>query len=353
MGNFGKQLLTAAGDGLTGGLASGLSGAVGGIFGLIGAKKRMKDLAKYQAELQKQLNEQAAELNYEYGEKAAQNAYARQMEMYNRSYADQSYSAMREQMEDAGLNVGLMYGGSGGSGGGAGSTSGAPHGATGGAQAGQAANAAEVYMAEMQERRMNLETYKAKAEIENINASTKELEARAEEARASAARQTEAKITEVQSRDYLIEKLRNEGLAKWIENIQEMWRSENGPTQDNGVQNFKNGRTGWKYGIASTSYLNKEEAANLAKAVAEADKASAEGRAADALEKLNSARAEGYWKELLNATIIANAQDVEAAAKKLAAEWETGEYTNWKTWADIAGNVIGNIAGTTKFVRKF
>ena len=103
MGSFGEFLKSAGSataDGLTGGLASGITGAVGGLFGMIGAKKRMQR----QVDAQKQLNEQAAKLNYEYGEKAAENAYKRQMEMYERSYQDQSYGAMRKQMEDAGLS---------------------------------------------------------------------------------------------------------------------------------------------------------------------------------------------------------------------------------------------------------
>jgi hypothetical protein len=107
MGWFGdalKSVGNATADGLTGGLASGISGEISGIFGGIGAKKRLKR----QVDAQKQLNEQAAKLNYEYGEKAAENAYQRQMEMYERSYQDQSYSAMRQQMEDAGLSVGLL-----------------------------------------------------------------------------------------------------------------------------------------------------------------------------------------------------------------------------------------------------
>jgi hypothetical protein len=64
MGNFGEFLKSAGNataDGLTGGLASGITGAVGGLFGMIGAKKRMQR----QVNAQKQLNEQAAKLNYE------------------------------------------------------------------------------------------------------------------------------------------------------------------------------------------------------------------------------------------------------------------------------------------------
>ena len=106
---------------MTGGLASGISGAVSGIFGNIGYGRRLEK----QVEAQKQLNEQAAQLNYEYGEKSAQNAYERMLNMYQRSYRDNSMAAMRGQAEQAGLSVGLLYGGGGVAGGGAGSTSGA------------------------------------------------------------------------------------------------------------------------------------------------------------------------------------------------------------------------------------
>ena len=104
MGKFWDSVKEIGGSVIKGGLTSGL---IGGITSLFGGDKK-------QLEMQKELNEQAARLNYEYGEMAAENAYKRQLAMYERSYQDQSYSAMRKQMEDAGLSVGLMYGGNGG-----------------------------------------------------------------------------------------------------------------------------------------------------------------------------------------------------------------------------------------------
>ena len=101
-----------------GAISAGIGTALG-LIGNIGAAKRQRKAIEAQKNAQKELNEQAASLNYEYGEKAAENAYQRQLAMYNRSYGDQSYKAMVKQMEEAGLSVGLMYGGSG-SGGGAG-----------------------------------------------------------------------------------------------------------------------------------------------------------------------------------------------------------------------------------------
>ena len=68
MGFFGKAL-NATANGLTGGISGGISSAVEGMIGLIGQGKRQKK----QLEMQKKLNEQVAQLNYEYGEKAAEN----------------------------------------------------------------------------------------------------------------------------------------------------------------------------------------------------------------------------------------------------------------------------------------
>lgn len=208
MGNFGDYLKSAGnaiGDGITGGLTSGISGVVSGLFGGIGAKKRLKR----QVNAQKQLNEQAAKLNYEYGELAAKNAYQRQMEMYERSYKDQSYSAMRQQMEDAGLSVGLMYGGSG-SGGAGGATTGAPQGETGGAEAGRADSPAAQQAAAIQQAQLGLGLVSMKKDLALKDAQIEEINATAEAKRAEAGLTAEKKITETQTRKPLVEKLNAE-----------------------------------------------------------------------------------------------------------------------------------------------
>lgn len=111
MGKFGEQLLNSLADGATGGISGLISGAISGIGGLlgIGEKRQMRN--------QKELQSHAAQLNYQYGEKAADNAFNRQMVAYEQSRSDNSFEAKRNQMEDAGLSVGLMYG-SGAQGGG-------------------------------------------------------------------------------------------------------------------------------------------------------------------------------------------------------------------------------------------
>lgn len=342
MGKFGEQLLGGITNGVAGGLSSGISGAVGGLLGNIGYKKRLKR----QVNAQKQLNEQAAQLNYDYGEKAAQNAYQRQMEMYERSYKDQSYSAMRQQMEDAGLSVGLMYGGSG-AGGEGGATTGAPQGATGGAIAGQAPTATEREALALQRAQMGIGLQKLKSEVDVNKATAESLEAKAEAERASAGLATEKKLTEIQSRDAFVEKLKQEGMEAWIRNVKENWKSYAGSEwggEEGTVKKYgeKNELYGF-YGIAENSYINEEQATKIAKTVAETQGASAGAQAARALAELNSRKADGYWTELMNATMHAEADKTKAAATKLAAEWTTGEYTNWKTWASLAKDAIGAV----------
>lgn len=68
----------------------------------------------YQNVQNKKNNEQAAKLNYEYGEKTAENADARGRKLYEDL---NSPGAKARQLQEAGLSLGLMYGNSGGSGG--------------------------------------------------------------------------------------------------------------------------------------------------------------------------------------------------------------------------------------------
>lgn len=68
----------------------------------------------------------------------------------------------------------------------------------------------------------------------------------------------------------------------------------------------------------------------------------------NAQEALTTEKARGYYQELLNATKSANSEEVKAIAIKLAAEHSTGEYTNWKTWVDMAEKGIGMAADIVK-----
>lgn len=172
MGMFGKMLSGMGESAMNsvGGMAGGL---VGGLLGKIGAKKR----ARQQLDMQMKLNDAANKSNYEWGEKSAANAFDRQMQLYERTYQDESFANKRKQMEEAGLNVGLMYGGGGASGGGAGSTSSVAQGGAGGAQAGQASSETDRQMAMQQQTALSLQAAKLQSEIELNKANANKLNA--------------------------------------------------------------------------------------------------------------------------------------------------------------------------------
>ena len=318
MGKFWDSVKEIGGSVIKGGLTSGL---IGGITSLFGGDKK-------QLEMQKELNEQAARLNYEYGEMAAENAYKRQLAMYERSYQDQSYSAMRKQMEDAGLSVGLMYGGSG-SGGGQGEMSGAPQGATGGAQAGRAPTAVERQMANMQLSQLALTMENLKADIDVKETVEEKNLAEAEAARANAGLSTEEKITETQRRDALIEKLIQEGMKTWIENIQKLRmaaidaegiiagpeRGEHGEilTYDT-YENPVYGKAKFNHG----SVLDQAEAYKVLKTAADMAATNERAKLNEALTKLNNEKKKYYWAEILSALTRADAAATTAAANKLS-----------------------------------
>ena len=82
----------------------------------------------------------------------------------------------------------------------------------------------------------------------------------------------------------------------------------------------------------------------------------------NASEALTTEKRKILWIELMNETMKAQAamkgaeaslklaenDAVKSAAIKLATEWETGEYTNWKTWVETAESgtrLIKNIRG--------
>lgn len=146
------------------GIGSAIEGAVGGAIGdTIG---NALGIGGNQRQEQKEMTEDAARINYEYGEKAADAAWRRQMSLYEKSRQDQSYESRVRDMEKAGLSVGLMYGG-GQSGGGAGIASAAPQGSgASGQAAGRAANRAERQQAATAAAQMAINNRSMMADIE-------------------------------------------------------------------------------------------------------------------------------------------------------------------------------------------
>ena len=134
-----------------------------------------------QQEQQRQMNEQAARLNYQYGEKAANNAFGRQMAMYGQTYRDNSPENRVQQLKDAGLSVGLMYGNGAGTGG-MGQVSTAPQGdGSGGQQGGRASSATERQMAAQNAFAMGLQQKQVESSVNLQNAQAADLESQIRE----------------------------------------------------------------------------------------------------------------------------------------------------------------------------
>lgn len=341
MGKFGDSLMS--------GLGSGIIGAGLGLLGNIGAGNRREKAIEAQKEAQMALNEQAAKLNYLYGEKAAENAYKRQLAMYQRSYEDQSYKAMVGQMEDAGLSIGLMYGGNG-SGGGAGAMSGAPKGDTGGAMAGQATSAAALMQIENERRSLALQQASMAKDIQLKDAEIELKKTEADKSRKEAL-YTEA-LTETENilRSAKAHREFWEGRLSWIENLRKQFEDVTTPSED-GELNATEDMYG-NYEIISKAIGTASKAADVLKTIAETGTEEQRKVCLAAEAALTNEKVKGYWKELEVAIKNANSQAIVAAATKLNSETNRmdiehkyGVKMTVKQWVELGIGVTGAIAG--------
>lgn len=239
------------------------------------------------------------------------------------------YGAQVDQMKRAGLNTGLMYGTAGQGGQAnmntASSTQSVP----------SVQNNTAKYMEVGQQAAM------MEAQKENIIANTKKTEAEAQNI-------GEKTTTEVETREILKENMRQSGISTWFDNIIKDFKTGEQFSNDETALNvYSNVVYGKDAAISRESWEIKELNTNIFKTMAETDAKLAE-------ISLTNKKIEYYWNELMNATAHANADMIKAAAMKLSAEWNTGEFTNWKTWADLAlkgADAVGNlIKSTTKGV---
>lgn len=332
------------------GLGSGIVGAGLGLIGSIGAGKRQRKAIEAQKNAQMELNQQAAELNYQYGEKAAENAYNRQLAMYQKSYEDQSYKAMVKQMEDAGLSIGLMYGGNG-SGGGAGAMSGAPKGDTGGAIAGQATSAAALMQIENERRSLALQQASMAKDIQLKDAEIELKKTEADKSRKEAL-YTEA-LTETEN--VLREARKNrefwEGRLPWLENMRQQFDDMTKP----GVAHNMTVTDSY-YGehlFSSHGLLSGQKVADVLKVLAETGTEEQRNVCLAAEAALTNEKVKGYWKELEVAIKNADSQAIIAAAQKLNSETQRldvehkyGVKMTVKQWVELGIGVTGAVAGT-------
>lgn len=310
-------------------IGAGIAAAGSVLAAGVGKTSRWRRKLTAQEESQMRINEQNAELNYRYGEQAADAAHERSLGLLQAETEANSLQAQVEDARAAGLSPGLLYGG--GAGGTGGSAGGGAMGTGARGQSGEAPDYLEIEAIKNQNKltaidaaRLVNESLKVKAEKENIEADT---------ALKNEERMTSEELTPIE-----IAVKREEGLSKWIEN--ERKKIEQGGWDGEDAKSIYNKALGEVY-FTKGSDWDKKEALEVAKAFSEV-------RGQDILNELNTEKKKGYWEELANATKNANASEAQAAAVKLAAEWSTGEYTNWKTWISVANDAVGSITNLIK-----
>lgn len=297
MGYF-KELIQGMGNSVGGGLAGSIGGQIG--YGLGELTGYNDALQKRQLEQQRALTDMQREANLS----LMKDSYKQQLQLWK----DTNYGAQMGQIKAAGLNPALIYGtsGTGGSTGGGGAS----------VSGGSASDASSMQMANTNQMMQGLAMMRMKSEIA-VNESV------------ANKNNADAKTTDT-SRDYLVEELRQRGKQTWLSNLMTEWKME-GSTETSVYKN-KNVDYG-STGISPTGLFNQQQSAELTNILADID-----NKVAETL--LNNNKANGYWQELANATKQADSKAIEAAATKLAAEFNYGEYTNWKYWAQLGSNIF-------------
>ncbi|QCS36872.1 DNA pilot protein [Tortoise microvirus 18] len=305
------------------------------------AHNQAKELLELQEEAQKRLNEhlgaqnysyeeKSAAMNYEYGEMAAENAYNRQREFYDYQQEQESLTNQFNEAQALGLNpltfTGGATGGSGGGGGGIGSTGGTP-----GKQSGEVADYLALQGAEQNAKLLDIEEKKATAEIAAIGAE-------AANKWADTKLKNEERKSNIERSPIENELLKQEGIEKWIENTRKQYENRQAGDVDTwGAWSDQFGMIQ----IDKGSPFDQKTSLEIAEASSRINNNNASA-------ELNTEKKKHYWQEIVNATKSADAQEAQAAAIKLAAEFNYGEYTNWKFWTKLAGDGINGIANLVK-----
>lgn len=265
-----------------------------------------------------QLEQQQALMQQQYQNQIGLNLQGAQIARDNWDYTN--YENQRKHMEKAGLNVGLMYGNSGSAGGTLSSGSGGSA-ASGNAPQNVMGMALQGAQIASQTRLNEAQAQKLEAETQNIGEKT---------------------TTEINSRDIMIENMRQSGIGQWFENIKTSALRNGIPENGKEIMNEV-----YNYGASGYDKNSPE----IKKFEADLFKTEAEKMNLDANALLTNEKAKGYWQELLIATKNSDSQAIQAAAQKLASEWNTGEFTNWKTWTELGIKAVGTVGDLIKSIK--
>lgn len=334
-----KHRLNKAGD-FVDTIGKGLGNTFSTIQSIFAPRRQMK--------MQKELMQEQAKLNYEYGERAAQNAYQREQAMYQQSKQDNSFAARKADAMGAGLSPGVLYGSTGASGGGAGSTGGSEMGATG-TSGGTAPDPTAGIQTLLGMRQLKLQEQKNKAEVKLMESQAKAAEAEAGNKEAqtkteNAMRNLRKALTWLEGKDAY----RNEILKR-------IWDNGSAFLKEDDIYKIDKWGTNEVGAIFGSEEFNLNDytmnmkTLELENAVQVVNKVSAEIEKIKSERDLNNEKKMAIFQELIIAQQNANSKAIEAAAQKLAAEWQTGEYTNWKTWVEVgkdAVNTLTRLIGT-------
>lgn len=268
--------------------------------------------------------DRAREENFRYGEMAADAAHQRSLGLLEAQTEANSYVNQVQDAKNAGLSVGLLYGGGGA--GGVGKAGGGAQGAQGGPEGinyldVEAIKNERTSLA-IEKARQATEKMLAKKEAEKIEAETENIKDQTE---------SSSRITPLQAK-----LLEYTAIEKYIDAARKDFENT-----DYDKLELKDDELNVNTFIKKGSRFDEQTAVQIAQAIAEAEHK-------EALTKLTKTQEKQSWTELLNAVKAQNNDDIKTAALKLAAEWQTGEYSNWKTWATIGSDALNTIGELVK-----
>lgn len=330
---LGATLAGAASAGLAGAVTGGIGSIISGGLGLLGGLfKKNNNGLKNQQKLMQQAWEYEKEgmgLQYNYGQQAADAEYKRNLQMWK----DTNFGAQRDEMEKAGLSVGLMYGNGGAS---AASTAGG----TATQPSAPKTNPVEVAL---QQESMGLQLKQIEAQNRLANAQ---------------ATKTIAEANKIAGVDTKGQELQN----KWQEVENRIQTSRESIEQSNikaAAANADKAVEDWKMSVLEREYLDNVQEERVTLLVSEIAKIQKEGSLAESATDVNYHTArkiekevENFYYEMITRRMSAEAakESAENMLKKIENDYKLGSDQNLREW--IYGGV-DRINGILETIVKF